>query len=212
MANLRDEQIRRPLHSWLRRKFSSHGHSEILHELKMSRPSGRVDVAVINGRLFGFEIKSDFDNLSRLPRQVRAFSAVFDEVCVVTTKRHYEAVKKIIPEWWHLSVRSTKRGKVSFRTVRKGSDNPSVKPDALLCMLSRTELLDVAKERGIEFDTRRLRRFEIISALLSSLFLKDVQHEVRRILKMRARAAIPRQSRTRRLSVGRTEFADGCEC
>ena len=76
MAGLRDPQIRRPLHYWLQRKFSSHGDTEILHELKMSRPSGRVDVAVINGRLCGFEIKSDFDSLSRLPRQVRAFSAI----------------------------------------------------------------------------------------------------------------------------------------
>src|SRR5271156_2900941 len=71
MVGFRDSQIRKPLHYWLVRKFSGHSDTEILHELKMPRPSGRVDMAVINGRLCGFEIKSDFDSLSRLPRQVR---------------------------------------------------------------------------------------------------------------------------------------------
>ena len=210
MATFRDAQIRRPLHSWLQRKFSEHLDTEILHELKMSRPSGRVDVAVINGRLCGFEIKSDFDNLSRLPRQVRAFSAIFDEVCVVTTKRHYKAAKKIIPEWWQLSVRSTKGGKASFRTVQKGRNNPSVKPDALLHMLTRSELLGVASERSIELSRRKLRRIEIINSLLNYLQLRDIQFEVRRILKIRAKTFTLRQTHTRRSSAGRTEFVDEC--
>src|ERR1700733_1041930 len=95
----RDPELRKPLHKWLERKFLAHDDTEILHELRMPRPSGRVDIAVVNGRLAGFEIKSDFDSLSRLPRQVRAFSAVFDEMCVVTTPRHSADAKKIIPSW-----------------------------------------------------------------------------------------------------------------
>ncbi len=197
MANLRDPQIRGPLHLWLQRKFSRHCETEILHELKMPRLSGPVDVAVINGRLCGFEIKSDFDSLSRLPRQVRAFSAIFDEVCVVTTKRHSAAARKIIPKWWKLAIQSARRGKVSFRTVQKGFNNPSVKPDALLHMLTRKELLSIISGRNINVNARKLRRFEIISFLLGSLQLEDVQYEVRRLLKVRAKIATRHQIHTR---------------
>lgn len=187
--SLRDPELRKPLQEWLERKFLGHGETEILHELRMPRPSGRVDIAVINGRLSGFEIKSDFDSLSRLPRQVRAFSAVFDEVCVVTTSRHAADAIKIIPSWWKLTVHSKKNGKRVFRTVQKGSRNPEVRTDALLHMLTRSELSNIFRSRQLDFQIRTSRRFQMIETLVEQLEPSEIQSEVRRLLKVRAKRA-----------------------
>jgi hypothetical protein len=184
---LRDPELRKPLQKWLERKFLAHNDTEILHELRMPRPSGRVDIAVVNGRLSGFEIKSDFDSLSRLPRQVRAFSAVFDEMCVVTTSRHSADAKKIIPSWWRLTVHSKKNGKRLFRTVQKGCSNPNVRIDALLHMLTRSELSNIFRSRQLDFQIRTSRRFQMIERLIERLEPSEIQFEVRRLLKTRAK-------------------------
>lgn len=187
--SLRDPELRKPLQEWLEKKFLGHSDTEILHELRMPRPSGRVDIAVINGRLSGFEIKSDFDSLSRLPRQVRAFSAVFDEVCVVTTSRHSVDAIKIIPSWWKLTVHSTKNDKRVFRTVQKGSCNPDVRTDALLHMLTRSELSNIFRSRQLDFQIRTSRRLQMIGRLIEQLEPSEIQSEVRRLLKLRAKRA-----------------------
>lgn len=185
---LRDSELRMPLHKWLEKKFLAHEDTEILHELRMPRPSGRVDIAVINGRLSGFEIKSDFDSLSRLPRQVRAFSAVFDEMCVVTTSRHSADARKIIPSWWRLTVHAKKNGKPHFRTVQKGSTNPNVQTDALLHMLTRYELSSAIQNQQLDLQIRSLRRSQIIENLMDQLEPSNIRFEVRRLLKLRAGA------------------------
>jgi hypothetical protein len=48
----------------------------MLDEFGLEHGEVRVDVAVINGELHGYEIKSERDTLERLPRQVKAYSAV----------------------------------------------------------------------------------------------------------------------------------------
>lgn len=82
---LRDLHIRKPLHHWLLAAHADCPDTEILHELKIPRPSARIDIAVVNGEICGFEIKSDVDSLARITRQERAFSAVFDRVSIVIT-------------------------------------------------------------------------------------------------------------------------------
>ena len=47
----------------------------------------RIDIAVVKGALHGFEIKSDFDNLKRLARQVDLYSQVLDRATLVVGER-----------------------------------------------------------------------------------------------------------------------------
>lgn len=59
---LRDGCIRAPLINWLRALHPEDGSTELLQEFKMPRPSARIDLALVNGELAGFEIKSDADS------------------------------------------------------------------------------------------------------------------------------------------------------
>jgi hypothetical protein len=62
--------------------------------------SVRIDVAVINGELTGYELKSDRDTLERLPLQAELYSRVFDRLILVVGKRHAKKAIEHIPEWW----------------------------------------------------------------------------------------------------------------
>lgn len=63
--------------------------SKVVHEFCVF--DARIDVAVINDSLHGYEIKSAVDTLKRLPAQIEAYSKVFDYLTVYTENNHYGA-------------------------------------------------------------------------------------------------------------------------
>jgi hypothetical protein len=68
--------------------------AQVSHKLRESHEIGAgsfgldhgqvfVDVAVINGEIHGYELKSERDTLERLPRQVEVYSAVLGRATLV---------------------------------------------------------------------------------------------------------------------------------
>lgn len=139
-GRLRDHDIRLPLHTWLLSQHANDPTTVVIHEFKIPRPSARADIAVVNGALEGFEIKSDADSLARLPRQISSFNRVFDRICIVTTTRHEHAVKVGVPKWWGIAIASDQDGIIEFRRVRKSRQNPEVDLRSLLYALYVPEL------------------------------------------------------------------------
>ena len=94
--------------------------AEIFEELGVRHGAARIDIAVINGFMHGYEIKSDSDTLERLPGQMNEFNAVFDKMTLVVGKRHlYDAIN-IIPDWWGIIVAKIDANcKVFFQTIRE---------------------------------------------------------------------------------------------
>src|SRR3990172_5388577 len=95
-GKLRDVDIRRALHAHFRAEHKDDD-SRLIDELGLCQGAARVDVAVVNGSLHGFEIKSDRDKLVRLVGQQAIYSRALDRVTVVTTARHIEDVPAAIP-------------------------------------------------------------------------------------------------------------------
>lgn len=88
-----DADVRRAL----RRQLAQDHHppaTRIIEELGLDEGSVRIDVAVVNGRLLGYEIKSDRDTLDRLREQACVYCSVFDEVVLVAGKRHRAAAAR----------------------------------------------------------------------------------------------------------------------
>jgi hypothetical protein len=190
-AMLRDPHIREPLDRWLRVAHLDCLDTEILHELKMPRPSARIDIAVVNGELCGFEIKSDVDSLVRLPRQARAFGAVFDRVSVVTTERHLVCARTIVPNWWGVVVVSPCMDSLSFTYDREAAPNPSPSAEALLHMLSKREMLLLLESRQIATGLRSKRRSRLVQAALEHIPEAQIASDVRRLFKIRAASRRP---------------------
>jgi len=64
---LLDREIREYLHNTHLKHYKEDGISRVVDEMGLSSHTARIDIGVINGQLLGFEIKSDRDNLDRLP-------------------------------------------------------------------------------------------------------------------------------------------------
>lgn len=185
---LRDNDIRWSLHQWLLDAHACCGNTGIIHELKIPRPSSRIDLAVVNGRLAGFEIKSDVDSLSRLPRQVLAFSHIFDELYVVTTERHVKAVRAVIPDWWGIAVPIQKGTNISFRKLKRSKINRHQNTEALLHMLCRRELIAVLASVGIADGKRSTSKPELVKHILTGTRIRKIKAAVRNVLRQRRTA------------------------
>lgn len=123
--------------------------TRVVDELGLHRGASRIDIAVINGRLAGFEIKSERDSLARLPGQIRLFSSVLERISLIVTWRHVIAAMRAVPGWWGVTlVERGARGGISFSTLRPASTNPSPNSHALAALLWRDEALAILDSLG----------------------------------------------------------------
>ena len=66
---MRDIDVRQAVKSYLKALHEDDPATRIVEEMGIWAGSVRIDIAVINGELSGFELKSDSDTLQRLPLQ-----------------------------------------------------------------------------------------------------------------------------------------------
>lgn len=152
----------------------------ILEELGLDSGRTRVDVAVVNGKMAGFEIKSDSDVLDRLPAQCEAYSRVFDEVVLLAGERHLTGAMALIPEWWGVVVAESGR----LTTLRAAAPNPQVDPLSVARLLWRREALELVESLGRTGLGRKPRR-ELWDELARSFPSEELAAAVRMRLKAR---------------------------
>jgi hypothetical protein len=85
---MRDIDVRTVLAAEVERRYKGDSETLIIHELSVCSGNARIDLAVVNGKLHGYEIKSDSDTLKRLPAQSEVYNAVFDQVTIVVGEHH----------------------------------------------------------------------------------------------------------------------------
>jgi hypothetical protein len=147
--------------------------------------ASRVDLAAINGRISGFEIKSAQDNLDRLVSQAAYYSAVLDRAVLVVEDEH--VVRKavaLVPSWWGVwSADETERG-VRLNVVRAAVTNPAPDPYAIAQLLWRDEAYAVLERRRMHDGLRRATRWRLWNRLVE-LPLPTLRREVRETIKAR---------------------------
>src|SRR5438045_2701845 len=97
---MRDIDIRLALRSSIEREHGGDADTRIVEELGLCQGIARVDLAVINGNVHGYEIKSEHDTLARLPAQTHTYNQVLDFVTIVTAPAHAHKIRCIVPKWW----------------------------------------------------------------------------------------------------------------
>src|SRR6266478_524890 len=80
---LNDDSIRSALRSRLQNQHAGQSDTAFLEELGLCGGRVRVDIAVVNGLLCGYEIKSDRDTLRRLSTQIDVYGKVLDRAILV---------------------------------------------------------------------------------------------------------------------------------
>ncbi len=85
--------------------------TRIIEEFGSCQGNARVDVAVINGSIHGYEIKSEKDTLKRPPIQKEYYNRTLDFVTLVCEETHLEKAEQIIPNWWGIYKIKMREGK-----------------------------------------------------------------------------------------------------
>jgi hypothetical protein len=183
---MRDQEIRRRLRQRLEDEFGDDPTVLILDELGVCCGRVRADMAVVNGELKGFEIKSDQDTLFRLRSQASLYCRVFDTVSIVVASKHLKEARKIVPDWWGvLIVEGNSKAKLRMRSYRRERKNPTPDPLAIAQLIWRDEALQLLRTHGLHSGLSKKPRKFLWDALVRNFSLKELQALVRTQLKSR---------------------------
>lgn len=181
--------IRVNLRGWVCAHLSTGAHDVLIdelgfvnrHEGKTVDLSFRADLALANGRLVAFEIKSGADSLKRWPDQCEAYSNVFDEIWLCTHGRHLEKALSVTPKGIGILIADDLGG---LAVLRHAQLNQKTNSFDLSGLLWRNELEELCIEHDIKFRSRETK------SEIRKLVSRTVPHEalrefVLRQLKMR---------------------------
>ena len=193
---MRDLDIRAVLHARLASREAGKSNVRMVHEMCVLAGECRVDLAVINGRLEGFEIKSERDSLERLPRQVEAYGKVFDRMTVVCAERHLEKVLATVPAWWGVEAAKPRGDSVRIVRERAPKTNRALEPKAIAQLLWRAETLQALEELDAARGLRSKPRDVLWTALAEALPERELRRLVRERLRSREYWLSPDPQRT----------------
>lgn len=182
-AMLRDHDIRPALRRMVQELEAGSPDYVVIEELGLNKGAVRVDVAVVNGIIHAYEIKSDADSLRRLTRQAEHYGRCFDRVSLVLGQKHLELAKKAVPQWWELLCVAPGEDGPEFRTVRSGQQNPAREARALVELLWREETLALLEKNGVAKGVRSKPREVLWDLAAEILGLEEIADAVRAHLK-----------------------------
>lgn len=191
---VRDPEIRAALLRRLREQGALNDRTTVVvEELGLRRGNAILDVAVVNGVLSGFEIKSDADTLRRLAKQAAIYNQVLDHVTLVVGQQHLAAARELIPSWWGLMSVRNENGTLTLTTNRKPRANPARDVRALVELLWRDDAQRLlAKKRALD-GLRTKRRRLLWERLCEVCSVDEISSEVRQRLKSRAKTGLLRR-------------------
>jgi len=189
LTGMRDADIRQVLRQQLDRNFKNDDATFIIEELGLCRGTVRVDIAVVNGALKGYEIKSDRDTLTRLSAQAATYSRIFDTMTVVVAERHLSMAQALVPVWWgiQMAVAPDASTPLLITPIRHEIANPSVDPGSLVQLLWRDEVLVLLEQVGASSSLKSKPRRVLWEALARTVPLSKLQDMVRACLRSRSR-------------------------
>ena len=180
-----DRDIRGALRKRLDEAHRDDSATLLLDELGVCEGRARVDMAVVNGTLAGFEIKSDEDTLVRLPRQVEAYERVFDFTTLVVGTKHADRAVDLLPSTWGVLCAVEDEREVALEPRRSAERNNNVDPFCVAQLLWRDEALALLERHGLERGLRSKPRHVLWRALADQLSQDDLASAVRDQLRSR---------------------------
>jgi len=183
--NTTDRLIRSALLERLLKAYNSQ-EDAIIPEFALMSESARIDIAVVNGIMHGYELKSDRDNLLRLENQKQAYNLVFDQITLVVGKSHLMNSIYNIPDWWGVTVaKIDDHNLLSFLKIRDSKPNPEQNVRAMINLLWKREIIAKLSELGISNRLGNKSKRYVGDLLANSLEAMDIKDYVRQSLKDR---------------------------
>ena len=175
-----DSDIRAALHLKQFRRMKARPDTLVVDELGLAHARSRIDIAVINGHIHGYEIKSPKDTLDRLAAQVSVYRQTLQKLTIVAAPKHVESILDQAPDWCGIIVAEQGvRGGISFKSLRYAAINPEIDPVMVAHLLWRDEVLSLLSQIGYApKDLRRPRR-DLYELLSGSMSLREITASIR---------------------------------
>ena len=198
-----EAEIRRALIRVLEREHADE-ETLIVEEFGLCRGSARIDVALVNSVLHGFEIKSNRDRLDRLAAQIEAYSRCFEFITVVAAARHIRAIQEMVPPWCGITEVKESGAEVSLSKRRLPQLNHSIEPLTVAQLLWRNESIELLASHDLDAGFRSKPRAILWQRLASCLPCDELLADVRAKLRVRGdwRSASRRRSSGGSLRLG----------
>ncbi|MFA6183590.1 MAG: sce7726 family protein [Parcubacteria group bacterium] len=182
-----DKIIRTALKEKLEESYFGIKNTKIIEELGITHGEARIDIAVVNGVIHGYELKSDRDTLKRLPGQIEIYNTVLDKVTLVVGMNHLHEAMKIVPDWWGITIAKIVNSDsvVSFFNIREPEENKNQNSAAVAALLWREEALKILENIGQAKGMQSKSRKAIYEKLADVLEKKSLNKIVREQLRTR---------------------------
>jgi hypothetical protein len=192
---MNDAEIRQNFHRKILRRQHRRNDTLVIDELGLNHGRCRADIAVVNGHLVGYEIKSNSDSLRRLREQVKAYNSVFDRVFIVAGDRHIGKIQNSVPEFWGVIMSSKgPKGAVNFNIIRRAKVNRSIDPVSMARLLWRNEAVEILQQRRLTSRTLRQPRAVLYKHLAELLNICELRKTVRKYLQKRRNWRCPQHT------------------
>jgi len=182
---MKDLEIREELHKNHLSHYKYDPNSKVIDELGLCQGSIKIDIAVINGSLIGYEIKSEQDTLDRLPAQMDMYNKIFDYINIVVNESHLESVRKMIPSYWGIVCVKKLQDDFKLETRRAAKKNTHSDSFHISQLLWKEEALDVLKRENLDKGMKTKTRIQIWNKLAESLSKENINAYVREYIKKR---------------------------
>jgi hypothetical protein len=181
---MRDIDIRKALRETMTSVHENEPDTLIVEELGLCQGIARVDIAVVNGSLHGYEIKSERDTLTRLPSQTEVYSRTLDFVTIVGAQSHEDKISSMVPTWWGIWIAVQEADGLRLKKKREPQKNTSIDPFSVAQLLWREEALQALAERDMATGMRSKTRDKLWRRL-AELEVEVLSNIVRERLKQR---------------------------
>jgi hypothetical protein len=162
-------------------KKYSQSDATLLTELRVGRCV--ADAVLVNGLSTCFEIKTEYDSLSRLSEQVTSYRKLFDKVIVISTESHQQNLLEQLPSDIGLSL-LTKKG--ALTVIRKPEDHSAdvIDTSVLTNTLRLKELMALTRSLTSEkLPSSNIEVYHFCNNVIASSDPVKVRQGFRKILK-----------------------------
>lgn len=187
-----ERAIRDALRAHLQLSCSYDPAARIVDELSLCQGAARVDLAVVNGSIAGYEIKSAADTLDRLARQRAVYNRALEFVVLVCAETHIVAARRRVPAWWGLWIASadasgpTPDVAMRFTELRQARPNPKLDVRATAELLWRDEAVALLRTHNRRVPPKSATRARVWDCLVRELTPEDLLAGVRCAIKVRS--------------------------
>lgn len=181
-----DATIRAAIRKRLAARCADESDTFVVEELPVSRGDARLDLAVINDRIEGIEIKSSRDTLDRLLRQAAIYSEGMDRMSIFAAPNHLKVVLARVPNWWAVyEVNQGRRGGILISREQMGRLNPNCTSEGQIGLLEKGEIIGLLSRHGMDRGYCSATWDILAGRALTNLSRKQIAEGVREQLKLR---------------------------